>query len=88
MHPADADALADFAGGHAGTDFDDFADGFVAEHPGKRKREQAVGQVNVGVAEPAGVDLHKDLVGADLRGLPLFHFPLAVHGGDYRCFHE
>jgi hypothetical protein len=35
LNPADADAVSDFAGGDAGADFDDLADGLVAEHARK-----------------------------------------------------
>ena len=88
LHPADADAVSDFAGGDAGADFDDLADGLVAEHARKLKREQAVREVNVGVAEAASVDLHDDLIRTCLGGFPLFYFPLTVYGGYDCCFHK
>jgi hypothetical protein len=88
LHPADADAVSDFAGGDAGADFDYFADRLVAQHAGKREREQTVGEMYIGVAQAAGVDLHDYLIGACFGGFPLFYFPLAVDRGDDCCFHE
>src|ERR1039458_4459007 len=88
LYPADADAVSYFAGSDAGAKFDNLAHRLVAQHAGERESKQTVREVDVGVAEAAGVDLDDDLVWAGLGSFPLLHFPLAVYGGDDCCFHE
>jgi hypothetical protein len=88
LHPADADAVADFARGNAGADFHNFADGFVPEHARERQAEQTVSKMHVGVAEAAGVNFHDHLVRARGGRLPFLYFPFAVYGGDDCRFHR
>jgi hypothetical protein len=45
-------------------------------------------QVDIGIAQTAGVDFHYHLIRASFRGFPLLYFPLAVYGRDNCCFHE
>src|SRR3546814_11424120 len=71
------DALADRVAVHAGADFDDAADEFMADHqPGlDRSLAPLVPQVDVqvGAADGGLLELDQDLVRARLRDRDLFH---------------
>ena len=88
LNPANADAVSDFAGSDAGAELDDLADGLMSEDARELQWDQAVREVNVGVAEAAGVDLNDHLIGAGLGGFPLLYLPLTVYRRNDCCFHE
>src|SRR5271165_140390 len=87
LDPAYADAVSDLPRSDAGAELDNLADRFVAEDMGKLNGDHAVRQVDIRIAEAARVDLDDHLVRASFGGVPLLYFPLAVYGGNYRCFH-
>ena len=88
LHPAHAHAVSHFAGSHARTNFHDLAHRFMTQHAREWQGEQAVSKMHVGIAKPAGVDLHHDLIRTCLGGFPLLDFPFAVYGGDDCSFHD
>ena len=88
LDPGDADPIADPAGRHPGAERDDLADRLVSERPGEPGGEHSLGDVHVGVAQSAGLDLHQHLTGAGSGGRDLTNFPGAMQGGDDGDFHH
>jgi hypothetical protein len=64
LRPGHSNTVADLPRSDALADFNDFTDRLVPKSPWKLRRNMAIGDVDVSVTEPAGMNLDEDLVGA------------------------
>jgi hypothetical protein len=87
LYPRHADAVADAAGRDTGADGDDLANRLVPEDSRKRPGQIAVRLVNVGIAEPARMDLDEHLVRARIRHGNILEFPAGMSSGNDGSVH-
>lgn len=66
-------------------DGDDGPGALVAEHRGDGHPHGAVGQGEVGVADPGGGEPYADLSGTGFRQVDLGDLQRSAHGGKYGC---
>src|SRR5262249_42840252 len=88
LDPGHAHAVADLALGDARSDLHDVAHGLVAQRARELRRDVALGDVHVGVAQAAGLDADEDLARTGLGGGDFLDRPLAVDFGDDGGFHD
>jgi hypothetical protein len=86
--PRHAHAVADLALGDARSQLHHVAHRLVAQRAGELRGQVALGDVHVGVAQPAGLDADEDLARAGLGRGDFLDGPLAVDLGHDGGFHE
>ena len=87
LDPGHAHPVSDAPCRHAGADARDLAHGLVAQRPRELRGYDAVRDVDVGIAEPAGLDRDEDLVRPRLGDRYLLHLPPRARGRDDDSLH-